>query len=404
MAFFAARQPILDNEQQLYAYELLFRDSMDNVFPDISEDVATSQMLAGLQFNLGFDTLAQGKLAFINFPQKSLLERYPLLMPKEQLVVEVLETVKPNRQLLNAVVELKEKGYRIALDDYEHKPVWKHFYPYTDIIKIDYSLTSEDEIRQIIQAIQPYPHIELLAEKVETHEQYEFARDLGFKYFQGYFFSKPEVLESANLDPGQQTLAQLMVELADDDVDLEHAGKLFETDVNLTFKLLRYAQSPIFKRRAEIDSIKQALVILGLDEVRRFVGVLFAAQFKDHKPAALTLLALTRAHFCELVARQTGQPSASAFLAGMLSLMHAMLDTPLPNLLDSLPLSAELKLAIAEQKGPLGLTLNLCKLFETGHWSEIKQNCQHLNLPHDTVEELYLNAVSWAGEREQFLS
>jgi EAL and modified HD-GYP domain-containing signal transduction protein len=173
---------------------LLFRESLKNVFPDVCENEATSKLIDGLQTNLGLDTLTQNKLAFINFTHDTLIDRYPLMLPNDQVVVEVLETVRPGKKLLAAVKEIREQGYIVALDDYIHEPVWKHFYPYIDIIKIDWQAMGVDEIKQVIEAIKPYPQIKLLAEKVETHEDYKTAVDLGFDYFQGYFFSKPEVM------------------------------------------------------------------------------------------------------------------------------------------------------------------------------------------------------------------
>ncbi|MGJ8682730.1 EAL and HDOD domain-containing protein, partial [Paraglaciecola sp.] len=159
MSFYAARQPILDKQKNLFAYELLYRESLKNFFPDINDDEATAKLIEGLQFNLGLETLTQDSIAFINFTHSSLLEGYPLLLPKEKVVVEILETAKPSKKLLKACIDLKEKGYIIALDDYEHSKVWIHFFPYIDIIKLDYSLTSEDQFQEILKATKPYPHI-----------------------------------------------------------------------------------------------------------------------------------------------------------------------------------------------------------------------------------------------------
>ncbi|GAB3032115.1 EAL and HDOD domain-containing protein [Bowmanella dokdonensis] len=402
MAFFAARQPILDQDKQLVAYELLFRESLQNVFPDVGEDIATSKIIEGLQFNLGLDTLTDNKLAFINFTQETLLNRYPLLLPKDQIVVEILETVRPTRQLLDAVKELKEKGYTVALDDYEHQDVWRHFYPYTDIIKIDYKVTSEAEIMKIKQSIKAFPHIKLLAEKVETHEEFHQAMDLGFCYFQGYFFSKPEVMKSRTLDPSQLTIAKLMTELSGEEPDIPAITQTFETDVNLSFKLLRYTQSPIFQRRNDISSIKQAIVVLGLQELRRFVSLLFAAQFTDRKPQALTVMSLVRARFCESLSTQPGQQSTgeASFLTGMLSLLDAMLDSPLEELLGRLPISPVIKAALCEGEGRLAEYLALSKAFEDADWKQAQQFCRNAGLAVDKVTRLYVEAVRWATVRE----
>lgn len=402
MAFFAARQPILDKEKKLIAYELLFRESLKNVFPDIGEDIATSKIIEGLQFNLGLDTLTENKLAFINFTQETLLQRYPLMLPKEQLVVEILESVPPTRQLLEACKEFKAKGYKIALDDYVHKNVWLHFFPYVDIIKVDLRDSTPQQIEQIKKAAAPYPNIKLLAEKVETHEEFHQAIEMGFSYFQGYFFSKPEVMRSRTLDPSQLTIAQLMTELSSDEPDMEAISKVFETDVNLSFKLLRYAQSPLFKRRNDIVNIKQAIITLGLEELRRFVSLLFTAQFSDRKPAALTVMSLVRARFCEHLSAQPGQDSseAGAFLTGMLSLLDGLLDASLPELLEKLPLSPSIKTALIAGEGRLAEYLEMAKAFEAADWGRAQNLGKQLEMGIDKVTRLYVDSVRWATVRE----
>jgi len=402
MPFFAARQPIFDIEKSVYAYELLFRDSLVNAFPKgMCDDAATNQLIEGLQFNLGLENLVNNKPAFINFTHDTLLDRYPLLLPKEQVVVEILETVKPGKKLLEACQELKAKGYTLALDDYEHQEVWKHFYPLIDIIKIDYKLTSLDEIKQIIEALEPFPHIKLLAEKVENYDEFNQAVELGFVYFQGYFFSRPEVIQSRHLTPSHTAIANLIAEFTSPEPDLDKIAGAFESDVNLSFKLLRYAQSPLFKRRSEISTIKQAVVMLGHDELQRFASVMFTVQFSNDKPAELTVMSLLRARFCESVASLPGQSEdkSSAFLVGLLSLIDAMLDAELEELLEKLPLAENIKDTLCHKKGRLAQYLNLVCAFEQADWKKVQKVTTHLNIELSTVENLYKEALAWVDER-----
>ena len=212
MYFYAARQPILDANKNLYAYELLFRDSIDNVFPEIDGDEATSKMIEASKFNMGISDFTGSKPAFINFTLETLIQGYPEMLTNEEVVVEILETIKPGKKLLSICKDLHSKGYTIALDDYEHQSVWSYFYPFIKIIKVDIQQTDFEEIKQIITAIKEHPHIELLAEKVETYQEYEQALQLGFKYFQGFFFAKPEMVKTKSLSPSQLAMAELLYE------------------------------------------------------------------------------------------------------------------------------------------------------------------------------------------------
>ncbi|WP_416308211.1 EAL and HDOD domain-containing protein [Neptunicella sp. SCSIO 80796] len=405
MAFFAARQPILDIDKQLFAYELLFRESLDNVFPETMDaEEATSRMVEGLQFNLGLDCLTQNKCAFINFTHESLIKQYPQLLPNDQVVVEVLETVKPGKQLLAAIIELKEKGYTIALDDYIHHRIWLHFFPYIDIIKIDWKETSLETIKKVIEAIKTFPHIKLLAEKIESHDEFNIAVGLGFSYFQGYFFSQPEVLQSRAISASQMSLANLMVELSQAEPDIDSVTRVIEQDVNLSFKLLRYTQSPLFKRRSEISTIKHALSVLGNQELRRFISVLFTAQFADNKPPELTNMSLVRACFCESLACLTGheQQKESAFLIGLLSLLDALLDTSLEELLEKLPLTDNIKQALLNHHGIFGQFLELLTALEHADWPKVTQLEKSVNISKKQAGELYQGALQWANQRQEY--
>ena len=401
MYFYAARQPILDRDKKLIGYELLFRDGVDNVFPDIDGDEATSRLIEGSQFNFGLEDLTDNKPAYINFTLETLQKGYPLLLGKEQVVVEILETIQPGKRLLALVKDLKEKGYILALDDYIHQPVWRHFYPYIDIIKIDFLTCDVDSIKAIIEAIKPYPHIKLLAEKVETYEKYQLALEMGFSYFQGFFFSKPEMVQSKTLPPSEMALAELLYETSSIDLNLRKITEVFERDVNLSYKLLRYSNSAAFKRRAEISTIKQALIVLGSEEINRFLSLLFAAQVAADKPAELIRLSLTRARFAELLAISHGKmrDTGMAFLTGMMSLMDAILDEDMPSVMNKLPLTIEIKDALLKDEGLLATYLKLVKFYEQANWEKAKEIQQQLGLKPEEVPDAYHDALSWSNDQ-----
>lgn len=404
MFFYAARQPILDRDKVLFGYELLFRDGVDNAFPDIDGDEATSKMVEGSQFAFDLDDFLGDKPGFINFTLDTLLKKYPSMLPKEQVVIEILETIQPGKRLLAECQQLKEQGYTLALDDYEHKNVWRHFYPYIDIIKIDFRSTNFEQIEEIKQAIADFPHIKLLAEKVETNAEFQQALAQGFSYFQGYFFSRPEMMQTRALSPSQFTLAELLYETSKAEMDLVAIADVFKRDVTLSYKLLRYSNSAIFKRRAEIETIKHALVVLGQAELKKFLSLLFTAQISTDKPAELMRLAMTRANFAESLAA-LGQDIAleKAFLTGMMSLMDAILDEPIESVMEKLPLANEIKDALVHNTGLLATYLNLVKCYETANWKEATGIIEALSLDPDKVPDAYHHAVQWANEQMKAL-
>lgn len=401
MYFYAARQPILDVNKNLYAYELLFRDSIDNVFPDIDGDEATSKMIEASKFNMGISEFTGNKPAFINFTLETLTQGYPEMLTNEEVVVEVLETVKPGKKLLGLCKDLHSKGYIIALDDYEHQSVWSHFYPFIKIIKIDIQQTNFDEVKEVIDAIKDHPHIELLAEKVETYQEYDQAQQLGFKYFQGFFFAKPEMVKTKSLSPSQLAMAELLYETSKPELDLASITSVFERDVSLSYKLLRYANSAIFKRRSEVSTIKQALVILGSSELKRFLGLMFAVTANPDKPTELIKLAMTRAKFCELVAQdmKSQLDDSVAFLTGLLSMIDAILDEELDVVLAKLPLVAEIKEPLLTRKGTMAAIIKLVEFIEHAQWDKTNIVMEKLQLNKEQAVKHYNEALAWADEQ-----
>ncbi len=401
MYFYAARQPILDRDKKLFAYELLFRDSIDNVFPDIDADEATTKMIEASNFSIGLSEFTGNKPAFINFTLDTLCKGYPQTLTPEEVVIEVLETVKPGKKLLEICQNLHKKGYTIALDDYIHQPVWRHFYPFVKIIKIDWQDMPIETIMSVKEAIVDFPHIKLLAEKVETYEEYNQALALGFELFQGFFFAKPEMVKTKNLSPSQMAMADLLYETSKPELDLASITAVFERDITLSYKLLRYANSPIFLRRSEISTIKQALVILGSGELKRFLGLMFAVNVNPDKPSELINSAMTRAKFCELVAENINTPinTSIAFLTGLLSLIDAIVDEDFESILAKLPLAQEIKDTLLTREGTMAALIALVELLERAEWPKANIVMETIGVEKTSVVRNYNQAIAWADQQ-----
>jgi len=287
------------------------------------------------------------------------------------------------------------------LDDYVHENVWLHFFPFIEIIKVDFRKSNLEQITEIIEISSKYKHIKLLAEKIETYQEYEQAKELGFTYFQGFFFAKPEMIKTKTLSPSQLSMAELLYETSKTEIDLNSITTVFERDVSLSYKLLRYANSAIFQRRSEISTIKQALVTLGSGELQRFLGLMFAVTANSSKPNELIKVAMARAKFCELTANDLkgGVDISSAFLIGLLSMIDAILDETMENVLEKLPLSQDIKDSLLTKKGVMAALVTLVELIEHANWDKTTLIMEKLQLDKDTVTEHYNNAVLWADEQ-----
>src|SRR5208283_1538421 len=268
MDVFVARQPIIDRKKSLFAYELLFRDGLDNYMPSIDGDTATSKLLSSSFLTIGIDKITHGKRAFINFTQNLLETNIPLMFPRETTVVEILEDVNPTLRVTEACKKLSALGYYLALDDFVFRLEMTPLIELADIIKIDFRATPYSEIKQIIQK-SGAKKIKFLAEKVETNEEFNDALNMGFELFQGYFFSRPEILKGREISGSKIQYLNFVIEINKSNYDLNELETIISRDISMSYKLLRHVNSAYFKRSSEAASLKQALLILGKDEISR---------------------------------------------------------------------------------------------------------------------------------------
>jgi len=399
-----ARQPIFDRNKSVFGYELLFRDGIQACFPKVDSNVATCSVLNHGFLALDFEKVFQQKKLFINFPDDLLLNRSPLLFPKDHLVVEVLETVDITDALADALQDLASQGYMIALDDFIDTPQWNRFFPWIGIIKIDIRTMPLDRIPELRSRIGPYP-IRLLAEKVETTEEFQQTLDLGFDYFQGYFFCKPETIRTRDIAPLRLPLIQLMAEIARDEIRFEEVDRIVAHDVNISYKLLRYINSAYFFRGKEISSIRQALLRLGDAGIRRFIPIVAMSHVATGKPNELIRTGVIRAKFCEMLASELAGSGLLAkreipewFLMGLFSVIDGIMDEPMQTVLSRIALSSTIRDALLGKKGAMSNGLSLIKAYEAGAWNETFDLASRLGIALDDLPRLYWDAVSWADE------
>jgi c-di-GMP-related signal transduction protein len=281
---FVARQPIFDKNKHIYAYELLFRNGTANHVPDIDGDEATTTLLANTFFTIGMDTLAGGRKLFINYTQNLLEKKIPLLLSKETTVIEILEDVKPCPALIDSCEQMAADGYTIALDDFVYLPELEPLIAIASIIKIRFSSFTQGGDRWLRKAALPDSNLCLLAEKVETHDEFDAARKMGFELFQGYFFCKPEILRGHEIQGSQLNLMMIMAQINSDSFNCDELEKLIVRDMGISYKLFKYLNSVFFARVSKVSSVKQALVFLGEKEIRRFVSLIAMSRLAEGKP------------------------------------------------------------------------------------------------------------------------
>lgn len=398
MNVFVARQPIFNRGEQSVAYELLYRKSEVNSYTHIDGDEATADVIINGFFNIGVEELSEGKKCFINFTENLLNLKLPTYFEPESIVVEILEDIPINKELVSICQELKELGYTIALDDFaiqESYELLPELLKYIDIIKIDFLQTSLYDRRRMITRYKSH-QVSFLAEKVETREEFELALKDGFDLFQGYFFSKPDVLSAQDVPAYFQTHYQISEELSRSEPNINDIASKIEQDVALSYKLLRLINTAAFFTRNKINSIKHALVFIGLKEFKKWIYVLTIKQIDHEKNTGqeeVIKLSLIRAHLCEQLSQKIGKNDPSPYLlAGMFSLIDNLLHCSIDDALQKLPLSDEIKDAINGKDNEIGKVLNWTIQIEKCNW-----NLSDLPLTANEISECYRNAIQWSN-------
>jgi c-di-GMP-related signal transduction protein len=394
----AARQPIFDVHQRVFGYELLFRSGFENCFTSSDGDFATSRVLDSFMLQ-GLETLWRHQRAFINFTANALLNSLATLLPVGTLTVEILENVEPDPPVVAACLKLKELGYPIALDDVTSLERQKPLLDLADIIKIDFSLIGKGQQREIARRLRRR-RVKLLAEKVETSEQFKQAVSWGYDYFQGFFFCKPQVISAREVPAFKVAYLQLLRAVNRPELDFREIERVLQHDLSLSYRLLRYLNSPLFGLRTEIRSLRQAVSLLGEQYIKRWAALLSTMMLASDKPAELLIASLTRARFCELLSTPLARKHEPTdfFLTGLFSLIDTILDRPMEEILDGLDLATEIKVCLSGGHNLHREVYECVLAVERADWDALTQRTAKLGLDDQFVASCYLQSVEWANE------
>lgn len=404
MDIFVARQPIFTKNEHIFAFELLYRDSGTNAFPVVDGDLATLEVLIHSFLTIGMNNLAGEKLCFINFTENLLDNTVFDKIPPKRIVVEVLEDIPITPSIIQKLKYIKKLGFLIALDDFVlHKNInlYDELFSLVNFIKVDFMLSKPSE-RQVIEKIvkKNYPHIVLLAEKVETREEFYHAKEAGYGLFQGYFFAKPEIIKGSDIPANMAQYFRIISLLNNRVSSIEQIAEEIERDVSLSFKVLKIINSPAARKKSKIRSIKQAVVMLGLEELNHWLYVLMLRESKVNSNGdgmVLIEASLFRAKFCELLAKkQFLHNSSEYFLVGMFSLIDTLLHQKMDHLLQELPLTDEVVETLSGNRTDMTPYLELSVACDEVRWDEIIAGAEALDIDHATLNKYYLEARSWA--------
>ncbi len=396
MNIFVARQPIFDRRREVVAYELLFRSSNENFFGGNDPNKASLQMMDTTLLGFGLDSLVADKAAFFNASREVLIRGHWAVLPPARTVIEVLETVEPDAEVAAACAAAKKAGYRLALDDFVFRPEYEALLPHADYIKIDFLVTRGAERAELVRKFAARG-IHMLAEKVETYEEFHDGLAAGYEFFQGYFFCKPEMVTGKDVSALKANLVRLIREVNRPEIDFDGLEALIKREVALSVKLLRYLHSAGFGWRHDVNTIGQALRVLGERSTRKWASLVALTLIGEDKPQELVTTSLVRAQFCEEIGALASLPDRQAdlFLVGLLSTLDALLDRPIGQVLEQMSVSAEIAHALLEGDNLLGDTLRLAIAYDRADWPRVELLSGRTGITEGQLPEAYRRAVDW---------
>lgn len=391
-AIFVARQPILDNRMRVVGYELLYRSGGENRNNAIDGDAATTEVLINSVLGIGFERLVGDQPAYFNVTTGFIRGERPLPLDTSQAVLEILEDVEIEDAIVSSIKQLRNQGFTIALDDFRYSEDAAPLLAIADIVKVEVMGRDRDELRRDVERLQPY-NVTLLAEKVETYAEFQTCEELGFSLFQGFFFAKPHIMQGRSVANNRLVILNLIARLQDPQVELPDLEELIVQDVALTYRLLRYINSPPFGMTRTVETVSRALALIGADRIRNWATLLLMTRIDD-KPAELMRTALVRACMAQILASEFNgdQNAQQAFTCALLSVVDALMDRPMEELVADLPLSDDVRDALRAHQGPLGNILATTVGYEQGRWQQIAQDTRAI----PQLARCYLRSLEWA--------
>jgi len=393
---FVAKQPVFDKNKNVFAYKLLFRSGFDNYFSGcVDEDIATSNVLSNTMHLLGIDKLSGGKPVIINLTEKLLKSKVFTIFPKEYLIIDIPSTLFLSDEVHSSCLELKKSKYLFCATSNVLNKQYERFLHLTDIVKVDFLNTKPNELQNIKNKCKS---IRLMAEKVESEEDFKKAYENGFTFFQGYFFSKPQIVSATKIPSFKLNQIRILKEVYKPDVDLKTIETIIKQDVSLSYKLLRFLNSSAFGLKSEIRSIMHALTLLGVNEVKKWIALISMAELGNDKPNELVVASLTRGFFMREFAKlvKKEEDLEDFFLFGVFSLIDALLDREMEDIVVDLPLSKEVKEALTGKSNIYFKALNIFKKYEQGCWGDLIGLCKAMAVNEEEVAIAYSNSVEQA--------
>lgn len=400
MEVYVGRQPIFDRYNSVLGYELLYRRSMNNFYEGSDANKDTAEVINNAFFVMHFDELTEGTKAFINFTESMIVDNVPMLLPKETLVIEILEQAIISQELIESCIKLKQNGYKIALDDFVFSEQYIPLLDVVDIVKIECSYVSLFDQRKLLARYKN--KLKFLAEKVETREEYDLALNMGYDYFQGYFFSKPVIVKGKDIAVLNTNIVRIINELYAEEPEFNRISEIIQADLGLSYKLLKVSNTVNFEAKYEIKSIKQAIVRLGISELKRWFNILLVKDIQIIENRDLIKNSLIRAKFMELIAIEIGteQEYLDYFMVGMFSSIDVLLNRDMKIIIDELPFTQNVKDALLGVTNPIYDVLDIIIKHEYARFNELDLIYPIHKINQFRFMELYFEAITWVKNND----